>query len=107
MTVVVEHVGETVAHLARRAQHLGVIAVGEDPAAGAQLAVQGPGQPDAQPLHAPGEGPLVLGLDEEVHVRVLHRVMDYLHPQLGVHLPEARADDPVQRLLPQPWETRL
>jgi hypothetical protein len=69
-------VGEDVADLARRAQHAGVVALGEQRAAPAQVLVDAAGEADHQALHPAGERVVAGGLDDEVEVVAEDAVLD-------------------------------
>lgn len=71
-----QHVGDGVPHLAGRLQHAMVVAAVEDPAGTAEDAADDPGHADPYRLHSAAESEAVLGLDDEVGVVALQRVVE-------------------------------
>src|SRR5262245_13752843 len=72
-----EDVGERVAHLARRLEATGVIAIGEDLPGAAPELVQGAGDARGEPVHGAREGALARRLDDQVQMVRLHAVLDH------------------------------
>jgi hypothetical protein len=58
------------------AESAGVVTVGEDFAVSLHHAVERASHADGETLHTPAERALILGLDEEVDMISLHRVMN-------------------------------
>jgi hypothetical protein len=80
-----EHVGDRVSHLARRAQHAHVVAIGQDGSRTVEHAVHGSSEACSESLHPASKCALMLRLDDEVGVIRLQRVVH--QPEL---LPIAR-----------------
>src|SRR5207302_11258217 len=86
-----------------RPEDVRMIAVGPDPSIAAEEPVERLGDANREPLHAPGEGLLVFGLDEKMQVIALDRVMRDAHAEPQTRLPEGlleREDDPLFAQVP-------
>ena len=73
---VVEHVSQSISHLARRLQDVDVKSLTKNLAGSTNHSVDGPRYPDGEPLHPQGEGGRVLGLHDEVEVVRLDGELD-------------------------------
>lgn len=71
-----QHVAQGVLGFAWRLQGPCVVAVGEDLAAAFGRAIDCAGQPDGEALHASGQRSAVAGLDNEMQMVSLHRVVE-------------------------------
>lgn len=76
-----EHVSQRVAGLAGRSELASVIAVGEDATSTPRSAIDRAGEPDGQPLHPARERAPVRGLDDEVQVVSLNRIVEQAKPE--------------------------
>ena len=77
LSCVVEHVDERVADLARRGEVAAVVAIAPDfSAKAARCDVEEAIRTNREALHAAGERILRVGLDDEVNVVGLYRVLD-------------------------------
>lgn len=77
LSKVEEHVGQGQAHLTRRAQGVGVVAVAPDGAAATAGAVDCPGAANGEALQATHKRLGVVGLDDEVDVVGLDGEVSY------------------------------
>jgi hypothetical protein len=91
---VAQHVRERVPHLAWRGQQTGVVALGDHAAAPVPHAVGRASDPDGQRAHAATQAISAFGLDNEVDVVALNRVLH--EPEVGALTAAAEAPlDPV------------
>jgi hypothetical protein len=72
---ILEHVRDRVPYFARRAQHVGVVAIREHPTRPTEHSVHGSSEPRADRLHPAPESLSALRLDDEVGVIALQRVV--------------------------------
>src|SRR6266496_2481502 len=91
---VAEHVGEGVPDLGGRAEHVRVVAVGEDGAATSHEPVERASDANLEPLHAARERRVVLRLEDEVEVVALDRHVCHAHEATFARGPERVLDDP-------------
>lgn len=84
---VVEDIRDSVLDLARRGQHVIVVAVGEHASGATELAVDAPGDTDQEPLHAAAQTPPIVSLAQEVDVVGHDRELDdaKARPLASVH----------------------
>ena len=71
-----QHVAQGVAHLARRLQHVQVVALGQDPPRPLKDPVDRAGEARPDRFHPPAERRPTAGLDHQVDVVALDRVVD-------------------------------
>ena len=81
-----------------------MVAVHDDPATVTSLLVEPPGQPNPQPLHPPGQGLAVLGLDDEVQVMSQQGEVDDAKDAHSVGGQDAQLDDAGELAGPQPGQ---
>src|SRR5690606_15268964 len=91
---VLHHVAYGVPYLAGRAKDVGVVAVREDGALPPGGAVQPLGDSYAQALHRAGKRSTIDGLDDQVDVVRLDRVLRQAHPQALTRRFETLRDHP-------------
>lgn len=75
-----KHVGNGVAHLSWRPEHVEVIAVGQNPPAPPEHPIDSPSEARTEGLHSAPEGTAILRLYDEVPVVSLERVVG--HPEV-------------------------
>jgi len=78
---ILQHIHERIAHLPRASERAPVPTIRPKPTAAQQHAVHAPRYPHHEPTHARSQRGGACGLDDQMHVVILHRVM---------HEPEAR-----------------
>ena len=101
MSVIAQHVAQCVSDLSWRLEDVLVVAVLDDPSPATDLCVEASGQADPQPLHAPGEGLSVLGLDDEVQVMSEQGKVDDPEDTSFVCGQDAELDDAGELSFPQ------
>ena len=101
---VVQHVGERVPHLLRRAEDVRVVAIREHASAAMPAAVEPPSQADAQPLHAVRQSRHILRLADQMQVVGEDRELHQAEPRSPCAGHEGSADDPVRSRAAQALE---
>ena len=94
MNAIVDHIDEHRADHARCGEHTRVIALGaERPPAAPHERIDPSCEADFEPFDAARERTAIGGLDDEVHVIVLHREVRDANETAGVRLPQRTLDE--------------